>query len=54
MILCGRADRGGVGQVQHGDYGGRVHQVGIGVELLAGQRDYDAVGDNSPGEGRDM
>jgi hypothetical protein len=33
---------------------GRVHQVGIGVELLAGQSDHDAAGDNSPGEGGDM
>ncbi len=48
------ADRGGVGQDQHGDYGGRVHQVRIGVELLAGQSDYDAAGDNSPGDGGDM
>ena len=24
------------------------------VELLAGQSDYDAAGDNSPGEGGDM
>jgi hypothetical protein len=31
-----------------------VHQVGIGVELLAGQSDYDAAGDNSPGEDGDM
>ncbi len=25
-----------------------------GVELLAGQSDYDTAGDNSPGEGGDM
>ena len=48
------AHRSGVRQVQHGDHRGRVHQVGIGVELLAGHSDYDAAGDNSPGEGGDM
>jgi hypothetical protein len=26
----------------------------LGVELLAGQSDYDTAGDNSPGEGGDM
>ncbi len=29
-------------------------RLASGVELLAGQKDYDTAGDNSPGEGGDM
>jgi hypothetical protein len=41
-------------EMASGGHGGRVHQVGIVAELLAGQVNHDAAGDNSPSEGRDM
>ncbi len=35
-------------------YGGRAHQARVGTKFFAGQINYDAAGDNSPGEGEDM